>query len=241
MDEMILRKVIAENLVYYRRQKGLTQLALAETLNYSDKSVSKWERGEGLPDITVLYRLAEFYEITVNDLVISPEERERRKEEAARAAEAAQAAVEIAREEAKREAEAAVIAAAESEVLSEEVAEVPKKKRSLRTRIMVPILSIGLVWLTAMVLFFFQEVLCPGFAYSWLIFLYAIPSSFIVATVFACIWWNHIARFVSVSGIVWSVALCLHLSIALPNIWLIYAVAGVLQILTVLWFIQMKK
>ena len=61
MDDMTLRKTIAENLVYYRRHKGLTQAALAETLNYSDKSVSKWERGEGLPDITVLYLLAEFY------------------------------------------------------------------------------------------------------------------------------------------------------------------------------------
>jgi transcriptional regulator with XRE-family HTH domain len=217
MDDITLRKVIAENLVYYRREKGLTQAALAETLNYSDKSVSKWERGEGLPDITVLYRLAEFYEITVNDLVTPPEEREKQMEAQREAADAAEA------------------------VLAEESGDASKQQRPLRTRILVPVLSIGLVWLTAMVLFFFQEVLCPGFAYSWLIFLYAIPASFIVATVFACIWWNHIARFVSVSGIVWSVALCLHLSIALPNIWLIYAVAGVLQILTVLWFIQMKK
>jgi transcriptional regulator with XRE-family HTH domain len=217
MDDITLRKVIAENLVYYRREKGMTQAALAETLNYSDKSVSKWERGEGLPDITVLYRLAEFYEITVNDLVISAEERERRMEAQREAADAAEA------------------------VLAEESGDASKQQRPLRTRILVPVLSIGLVWLTAMVLFFFLEVLWPGFSYGWLVFLYAIPASFIVATVFACIWWNHLSRFVTVSGIIWSVALCLHLSIALPNIWLIYAVAGVLQILTVLWFIQTKK
>lgn len=220
MDELTLRKVIAENLVYYRREKGLTQAALAETLNYSDKSVSKWERGEGVPDITVLCRLAEYYGITVNDLLLTPEARQQ-------AAEAAQAAEATNGEEAEESVEVP--------------AEAPGKKRSLRTRILVPVLSIGLVWLVAMVTFFFMEVLCPGFAYGWLIFLYAIPVSFIVATVFACIWWNQIARFICVSGIVWSVSLSVALSIVVPNIWLIYAVAGVLQILTVLWFIQFKK
>lgn len=207
MDEQTLRKVIAENLVYYRRQQGLTQAALAETLNYSDKSVSKWERGEGLPDITVLCRLAEYYGITVNDLVIPPDARPKPEEIA----------------------------------LAEETAEDAKKERSLRTRVLVPVLSVGLVWLVAMVTFFFMKVLYPGFTYGGLIFLYAIPASFIVATVFSCIWWNHLARFVCVSGIIWSVALSLHLTITVPYIWLIYAVAGILQVLTVLWFIQFKK
>lgn len=207
MDELTLRKTIAENLTYYRREKGLTQAALAETLNYSDKSVSKWERGEGLPDITVLVRIAEYYGITVNDLVIPPDARPKPEETAP----------------------------------TEKIADEPKKQRSLRTRILVPVLSIGLVWLVAMVVFFFMEVLWQGFSYGWLIFLYAVPASFIVATVFACIWWKQLARFVCVSGIVWSVALSVALSIAVPNIWLIYAVAGVLQILAVLWFIQFKK
>ena len=70
MDEMNLRAIIAENLGYYRRRQGLTQAALAEKLNYSDKSVSKWERGDGLPDVLVLMRLAEYYGITLNDLVM---------------------------------------------------------------------------------------------------------------------------------------------------------------------------
>ncbi len=222
MDEITLRKIIAENLVYYRREKGMTQAALAETLNYSDKSVSKWERGEGLPDITVLYRLAEYYGITVNDLLMTPEARQQAEESAAQATQVAEAAELI-------------------EEFAEVSAKAPKKQRSLRTRILVPVLSIGLVWLVAMVVFFFMEVLWPSFAYGWLIFLYAVPASFIVATVFACIWWNHISRFICVSGIVWSVALSVSLSIVVPNIWLIHAVAGVLQILVILWFIQFKK
>ena len=46
---------------------GLTQLEVAERFNYSDKSISKWERAEGLPDILVLKSLADFYNIRVDD------------------------------------------------------------------------------------------------------------------------------------------------------------------------------
>ena len=58
---------LAKNLAYYRKASGLTQLELAEKFNYSDKSVSKWERGEGFPDVFVLKSLADFYGITVDD------------------------------------------------------------------------------------------------------------------------------------------------------------------------------
>lgn len=64
-----LKSTIASNLTYYRKQAGLTQLKLAEILNYSDKAVSKWERGEGVPDIFILVQLADFYQISVNDLI----------------------------------------------------------------------------------------------------------------------------------------------------------------------------
>ena len=60
-------QIIAENLVYYRKAAGLTQLEIAEKFNYSDKSISKWERAEGLPDVLVLKALADFYGIRVDD------------------------------------------------------------------------------------------------------------------------------------------------------------------------------
>lgn len=60
-------QIIAENLIYYRKASGLTQLEIAEKFNYSDKSISKWERAEGLPDILVLKALADFYGIRVDD------------------------------------------------------------------------------------------------------------------------------------------------------------------------------
>lgn len=64
-----LKSIIANNLTYYRKKAGITQQELAEKLNYSDKSVSKWERGEGVPDIYILKQIADLFEVTVNDLI----------------------------------------------------------------------------------------------------------------------------------------------------------------------------
>ncbi len=68
-NEDALKLRVGHNITYYRELAGDTQLQLAEKLNYSDKSVSKWERGEGIPSIYVLTCIAEFYGITVNDLL----------------------------------------------------------------------------------------------------------------------------------------------------------------------------
>lgn len=64
-----LRRIIKNNLIKYRKFSGLTQVQLAEKLGYSDKSVSKWEREEGVPDIYILKEIADLYGITVNDLI----------------------------------------------------------------------------------------------------------------------------------------------------------------------------
>ena len=64
-----LRELIAENIAYYRKQNGDTQAELAEKLNYSDKSISKWERGDGTPDIFILNKIATLYHISVQDFL----------------------------------------------------------------------------------------------------------------------------------------------------------------------------
>ena len=66
-EEKRLEDIIAENIAYYRKANGITQLDLAEKLNYSDKLISKWERGEGLPDVIALKALADLFKISVND------------------------------------------------------------------------------------------------------------------------------------------------------------------------------
>ena len=62
-------EIIKNNLIYYRKKAGWTQAELAERLHYSDKSISKWERGEGVPDIHVFIELAKLYGLTVNDFL----------------------------------------------------------------------------------------------------------------------------------------------------------------------------
>ena len=61
--------VVAQNLILLRKARGITQAELAERFNYSDKAVCRWEHGDTLPDINVLYALCDFYGITMNDLV----------------------------------------------------------------------------------------------------------------------------------------------------------------------------
>lgn len=72
MEEEKLKKQIGGNIAAYRKRQDLTQAGLAERLNYSDKAVSKWERGESVPDVLTLMQIAELFDITVNELVADP-------------------------------------------------------------------------------------------------------------------------------------------------------------------------
>lgn len=74
MDLEKLKYQIGSNIAVQRKQAGLTQAGLAEKLNYSDKAISKWERGESMPDVLTLTQLAEVFDITVNDLLSDPNE-----------------------------------------------------------------------------------------------------------------------------------------------------------------------
>ncbi len=64
-----VKSVVAENLTQLRKSAELTQAQLAEKFNYSDKAICRWEHGETMPDINTLCALAEFYGVTMNDLV----------------------------------------------------------------------------------------------------------------------------------------------------------------------------
>lgn len=64
-----LKPIIAANIAELRRYLKLTQSELAVKLNYSDKAVSKWERGESLPDIIILKQLADMCDVPLDYLV----------------------------------------------------------------------------------------------------------------------------------------------------------------------------
>lgn len=72
MTDEKLKVQIGTNIANLRKRQGLTQAGLAEKVNYSDKAVSKWERGESAPDILTLVSLAEVLGVTVDDLLKDP-------------------------------------------------------------------------------------------------------------------------------------------------------------------------
>ena len=69
MEDM--KQTVARNISTLRKHHGMTQLDLAEKLNYSDKAVSKWERGDSLPDVLVLKNIADLFGVTVDYLITS--------------------------------------------------------------------------------------------------------------------------------------------------------------------------
>jgi len=65
MDQTKIGKFIAE----CRKNKGLTQMQLAEKLNITDRAVSKWENGKSMPDTSIMLELCDILGISVNDLL----------------------------------------------------------------------------------------------------------------------------------------------------------------------------
>jgi len=65
MDQIKIGEFIASQ----RKARNLTQAALAEKLGITDRAVSKWERGKGLPDVSIMLDLCEIFGITVNELL----------------------------------------------------------------------------------------------------------------------------------------------------------------------------
>ncbi len=72
MDQLSIGKFIALK----RKEKNLTQEQLAEQLNISNKTVSKWETGKCMPDYSVIKNLCEVLEITISELMDGEEEKE---------------------------------------------------------------------------------------------------------------------------------------------------------------------
>ena len=65
MDQTKIGKFIADT----RKERNITQRQLADALHISDKTVSKWERGKGLPEVSLMLPLCEELGISVNDLL----------------------------------------------------------------------------------------------------------------------------------------------------------------------------
>ncbi len=189
MTEEQLRSNIAKNISELRKASEITQAELAEKLNYSDKSISKWERGDGVPDVIVLQKIADLFGVTLNDIV------------------------------------------------SDEKPKLPRKKPYLTNRIVIPLLSVGLVFLLASIAFFVLRLLNVWNDMSWILFIYAVPVSLVVMLVFSELWWNLLARLLTFSGLIWSVFISVRLTFHVDDMNFIFIIAAILQVITALWFV----
>ena len=72
-----LNEIIGKKLLYLRKRNKLTQAELAEKLSYSDKAISKWEKGESLPSVEVFYKISKLYSVSldyiIGDEVVTPQ------------------------------------------------------------------------------------------------------------------------------------------------------------------------
>lgn len=69
LNQDSLKSIIAANISDLRKKSGMTQQDLAAKLNYTDKAISKWERGESIPDVLVLKQIADMHGVTVDYLL----------------------------------------------------------------------------------------------------------------------------------------------------------------------------
>ncbi len=74
------KSIVAQNIYYLRTQNFMTQFELGEKLNYSDKAISKWERGDSIPDAYVLKKMSELFGVTVDYILSEHTEQERKLE-----------------------------------------------------------------------------------------------------------------------------------------------------------------
>lgn len=191
-----LKSVIKDNLIKYRKNAGLTQAQLAEKLGYSDKTISKWEREEGVPDIYILKQIADIYGVTVNDL-ITP-----------------------------------------AQTLVSKIKE--KAKLTKRNKLIIALLSAGLVWTIATTVYVTLDIAEVGTHLSN-IYIYAIPLSCIVLIVFNSIWGKRWINCILISALIWTFTLALYVSLSISHIAKLFFIPIPLQALTLLWYMLEKK
>ncbi|EJW94194.1 protein containing Helix-turn-helix type 3 domain protein, partial [gut metagenome] len=69
MELAELKLVTASNIIKLRTEAGMTQAELGAALNYSDKTISKWERGEAIPDAYVLTQMSEMFGVSIDSIL----------------------------------------------------------------------------------------------------------------------------------------------------------------------------
>ena len=180
MTQEQIKENFSKNLIHLRKANNLTQAMLAQKLNYTDKAVSKWEVGSVLPDIETMMHIADFFGITINDLVY------------------------------------------------------PKKEkwtsRFLKNHLFITLGSVGVVWFLASIIYFVLDA-TDTVSRAWLAFIFAIPVMSILFIVFTAIWFKKWHMLIAISGLFWSLLLTIYLVIANFDLWFIFVIGLVGQLM----------
>ena len=223
------KQIVAGNLSACRRQHGLTQLQLAELLHYSDKAVSKWERGESMPDLAVMKQLADFYGMSIDDFLLTPEQR-------AEESSASSAGTDAPVPEPDSEPDAEPDTGSETDPAQEPQMQTdPRQKK--RNRLIIAGMAAMLVWLIATLIFVVLDAVLPEMEYAPFLFIYAAPITAVVVLVFNSIWFNRRWNFAIISFLVWSLLGALFLTFYLSGIviWKLFVIGIPAQLIILLW------
>ena len=69
-----LKEIISKNIINLRKANNLTQVELSKMINYSDKAISRWEKGEVLPDIETIQTLSEVFKVPMSAILEDSED-----------------------------------------------------------------------------------------------------------------------------------------------------------------------
>ncbi|MFR6056360.1 MAG: helix-turn-helix domain-containing protein [Eubacteriales bacterium] len=116
-----------------------------------------------------------------------------------------------------------------------------KRKINLLTRTNVTICSVLLVWLVATAIFVFTLLAAPEIKNMWLAFVYAVPASCIVLLVFNCIWGKPFLSIVIITGLIFSLAAAIYVTVPFRNSWLLFIFCIPLELLNIIYFSLMIK
>lgn len=185
----------------------MTQLDLAEKLNYSDKAVSKWERGESVPDVSVLLSIARLFSVSLDYL--TEEEHSAPAEESVQDHEALKT-----HHETRRKFNNHCFITAMCVLLVWMIA----------TLIFVIFASIDIGG---------KDIS----NYYWIIFIYAVPASCLVWLIMNSIWFNRRRNYLIISILMWAVFAAVHINLLAVslNIWPVYILGVPGQVIILMW------
>lgn len=202
MTDESMRKTIAGNISRYRKQLGMTQLDLSEKINYSDKSISKWERGDGIPDVPTMVQLAEIFGVSVDDLIYPPQEQPQQPVES---------------EEPEKRAKPG---------------DSTDGRFCWRHFFITLLSIAGVWLVAILIVCLFQYIAPGiADLWDGRVMCYAVTASFVVFLIFASLWWPRAWIFIAISGIVWGAALSVFVTFSgISGGGVIFALAGVLEL-----------